>query len=203
VRSKALKYCLLLAHVTFLSACSNNPTIDTSYYLLDAPKVTERESTSATPIIANKQNKNLEVASLEIKVAEYLDQPYLIIQTDQYQVNFAQSHMWAEPLVQAITRTLKLDLNKVSKKMAFIKHNPSKPSANSLLEVNIDYFHPTHLGKVILTGDYIWRSAPPNLSIIKSNSFHIEKKLQIDGYHHSVKQMRALIKELAKQINQQ
>jgi uncharacterized lipoprotein YmbA len=93
-----------------------------------------------------------------------------------------------------------LDLNKSSRQTNFIEHNPSKVSENDLLAINIDYFHPNHLGKVILTGNYIWRTASPDLSTLKNNTFHIEKKLQMDGYHHSVKQMRAILKELAVQI---
>lgn len=196
-----MRLIILLGSIYCLLGCGSSPTIDTQHYFLNTPLTQAEFSEIQHKVFPEHREKVL----LKIDVADYLQQPFLIMQTDKHSIQYAQSHLWAEPLENELARALKHDLNGANPNIQFtiIEENNEGQQANKLL-IDIEHFHATSSGKVILSGHFQWlRSQDKNGNTTGSNGiqpFYLEQVLTQDGYAHSVVQMRRLLEQLAQQI---
>lgn len=192
-------YPLVIIVSCLMFACSNPPLPETNYYLLNTPT---KSAAKTDPLVSDLQEKKL--VQLNLELAYYLQQPFLVMQTDNNILHYAQSHMWAEPLAKEINQALFFDLRQLDKEDKYhwlpvrnaVKLNNTEYYN---LAVSVEYFHANTLGKVVLSGSYQWL-VPAQEKRTKYQNFYFESELQLDGYAHSVSQMRVLLNELAKQI---
>jgi uncharacterized lipoprotein YmbA len=86
----------VLAVAGLLAACGSTPR--TEYYLLSA---------EAPPAAARAQPA---IGIAELKVAEYLQRPEMVIMESANRLSLRDYHRWAEPLADGVQRTVALNL---------------------------------------------------------------------------------------------
>lgn len=133
-----------------------------------------------------------------VDLAEYLDQPSLVMQQGRHTFHVAQYHVWAEDLSRALTRALVYDLNQQASPYRFEDRTDqySDPAARQI-RLRIDQFHPTHQNQVVLAGQY-WIYHKKHL--LAQRSFTFQGDLHEDGYPHAVDGMRQIVGQLAAQL---
>lgn len=133
-----------------------------------------------------------------VDLAEYLDQPSLVMQQGGHTFHVAQYHVWAEDLSRALTRALVHDLDRQDTSYRFEDHaDQHGDSAARRIRLRIDQFHPTDQNQVILAGQY-WIYQKKQL--LARRSFALQNTLQENGYPHAVDSMRQIVKQLAAQL---
>ena len=181
--------------MTFLSSCTSEP-LSVRYYLLHTPenKVTNTID-NAKPIVILRL----------LDVADYLRQPSLVMQVDQFELHYSHQDVWAEKLQSSFFKALLQDLNISGNTNYVASSSPEAINAVTTINVKLEHFHATDASTVVSSGQY-WLSAHdrkndknkdlPN----SSHSFYFKSELKQDGYAQAVKQLRALMASLAKQI---
>jgi uncharacterized lipoprotein YmbA len=132
-----------------------------------------------------------------VKVASYIDQSGLILQTDDGQINIARNHLWAEPLKYGLTSYLANEITLASDKYVHISRLPSDKNQKSKINVFIDQMHGTSDGKAVLSA--IW-SIGSKEEATKTFKFTNINELSESGYPALVESQKRLLGELAKEI---
>ena len=185
--------------IWLLTGCSSAPLSQTNYYILNNQNAALKASE-----VSGELSKPKKIILLSVRdLPEYLNQPHLVMQMADHQLNYAHFHLWAEPLQLGFKKALLAELNKNSTMAYFIAENrDNKQSGLTTLAVNIDYFHAGSNSLVTLSGQY-WLSTPHKSESIQVKPFYFEQQLELDGYPHSVAKMRALVAKLASKIMNQ
>lgn len=196
-----MRLIILLTSFYFLLGCSSTPEIETKYYLLHSPFAHHVKATQ--PALTETEKED---TLLTVNIADYLKQPFLVMQTDTHTLHYSQSHLWAEPLKKELSIALKHELNNIDKLNNFeLIFNNNKHHSKSKLIINIEHFHATNKGKVIISGHFQWLNSTEGVSSKHNNNeqrFYIEEALSQDGYTHAVVKMRELLHKLATNITQ-
>ncbi len=180
---------VLLVAFLGLASCVSNSPIELHYYLLDSSESHLLDSKST------KTNAPLVLIG-SIKMSEYLQQSSLSIETTEHQIHHAHNHLWAEPLSDAVTKSLLKDLRAASGSYQYeAMTNRWQGKAHYQIAVVIDRFHPISQQQVVLSGRFWMSDSAKNE--IKAQDFHFSKQLTKDGFAHSVKIQRQLVTDLA------
>ena len=188
-----MKKILMVFLIFTLSACGSKPPPETQYFVL-TPNV---QLASAS----DKDSKNIVVLET-IQLAEYLDQPGIVLQTDSHQIQVAHYHRWAEPLKRNLHRYIletlneKLPNHKIQSDAAF-----NKADSKQSLHIKVNQFNGTKDGSAILSGHWRLKDLETK-SILKNESFHFEETLANDGYTELVNQLATLLEQLCSEIAQ-
>ena len=172
--------CLLAA--VLLAACSSQPPQSTSYLLRS-----ELATTSGSPQVDSG------IALGNIRVANYIDQPGLVLATGDGKVRAARNYVWAEPLQVSLRRYLAAEISGVSgREIAATASATSK----TRIDVSVDELHGNGAGEAVLVAYWEVTSAG------QSNSFRFSERqaLSGDGYDALVKAEEVLLKHLASAI---
>lgn len=180
-----------------LFSCSV-PGVKIHYYLLDShadklPVVGEQ----VLPIVLVKP----------LVIADYLRQPNLVMLLEQHQIHYSLQDVWAESLQTAFHRALLQDLNSSDSHHYISASSPLVNKASRTISIDLAHFYSTDVFNVVTSGQYwlsgsrLKESKQDALSITKY-PFYYELDLQQDGFSHAVNQLRATVRLLAKQINQ-
>ena len=171
-----------------LAGCINTQqTPETFYYILDrSPVSAEYAKTAKTG------DKVKQVKVNQVVLPDYLNQPNLVLKLSDHQIKIANYHFWAEDLRQSIQQVLINELNVNNPDTTFAK---VCSGACTSLDITIDHFYPTEDGDVLLAGTYYQSSN----KIV--NRFVLKRNLNKGGYNEAVPAMRALLSELASQID--
>jgi len=165
-------------------ASSSKQTPIKSYYVLDGA------------VALPPEKKGLTVKLDRISLAEYLNQSSLITRQNGQTISPARYHHWAESLPSLLHRSLKSELNLGSHSTLFV----DRCSSNCpVISVSVDHFYPTEEGEVILAGDYSITEL--NSDDSSSIAFLYKSNLSNDGYEHAVRELKAHVVSLAKDIN--
>lgn len=179
--------------LTLLNGCTSSTEKKTHYYLLDSPTSVQAKFSASA---ADKANRIKRIVTLT-ELPKYLHQASLVMQLSDHQLHYSHFHMWAEPLNEAFLNALINDLNIESPTMLFLdKYSTSADKTVQEIMVTLTTFQVTHQSQVLLKGYY---QLPINNTIEKYD-FAIAVDLNADGYVHAVTQMRASIKQLARNI---
>lgn len=161
---------IFLSFILLLCACGSTPDSETQYFVL------------------NPNHSNVKISSFPdnirlqpIQLAKFLDQPGIVLQTDQHEIKVAHYHRWAEPLKHNLYRYISqsIGINNTS-------------DASQTLEVHIQNFQGTAEGNALLSG--YWESDE-----IKQ-SFNFKAPLIKPGYSELVKQLAVLLDQLSADI---
>lgn len=186
---KTIIACLILS----LYACGSKLPPETQYFVL-----TPTASTTSTSVIDAK----ISVVLKSLRLAEFLDQPGIVLQTDTHQIKVAHYHRWAEPLKRNMHRYMMKTLN--SKLQGHIVQNDinlNEIATQQSLQIIVNQFNGTKEGAAIFSGNWILSDVKTK-SMLKNKSFHYEVALVDDGYAELVNQLAILLEQLCSEIAQ-
>lgn len=187
---------VLFCVIFMLSGCSSAPTPETQYFVLTPKTLTTSTATSKT-----LQNDSKNVVVIEsIKLAEFLDQSGIILQTDTHQIKVAHYHRWGEQLKRNLHRYISETLGAQLPQYVFrndSKFNPSAPY--QYLDISIRQFNGTTDGLALLSGHWILKDSDTNTFRI-NKSFSYQASLSNSGYPELVNHLALLLEQLCNDI---
>ena len=97
---------LILAALAILPSCVNLKPVEstTRFYVLGARDHAETASAATKP-------SGISVGLRRLRLATYLDTPYIVLRHGANEVSFSENHRWGEDLEKAISRTVELHMN--------------------------------------------------------------------------------------------
>ncbi len=160
-----MKLFLLLFITVLLGGCASKPA-EHFTYLLRSDQIRESGKIEHdSPFFLGK-----------LAIANYLDQPGLVVATGNGRVRAARHHQWAEPLGLSLRRFLSIEIS-VARGKHIAPHPSSKASIGSI-DINIDQLHSNESGEAVLLAfwKFIWAD--------QTYSFRFSESLplQQDGY---------------------
>jgi hypothetical protein len=173
-----------LLSALLLTACSTAPIEHTRYLMrADAPESTERASADAR------------VGIRHLRVAPYLDEAGLVLETAPNVVRRARFHEWAEPLDDGLRSLLRSELS--SRLDQDVDDDPLRASHWTwVVDVAIDRFHGTRSGDALLVAS--WRvDRTGSDSGGSRHEFSQQQALSQPGYAALVEAQLALARALA------
>ena len=133
------------------------------------------------------------------ELADYLRQSYLVMQTGEHQLAFAQRHVWSQSLRSAIPARLTRALNARDPDRVYITgDDPRAGEADINLRLRVRDFLPTHRSEVRLLADYWFVDAEGETLL--SRTANLRQPLEADGYLQAVAQMEELLVRLAESV---
>lgn len=183
--------------ILFIVGCSGAPKIETQLFLLTP-------TTHKTSIDNKKQqgqNAKKIIVIEPIKLAEFLDQAGIVLQTDKHQIEVAHYHRWAEPLKQNIHRFILQTLSAESTEYSFQKYTKiARQISHLVLSLEVNQFNGTSTGVAMLSGH--WELKDPKLNkLIMTESFYYEEPIPESGYPQLVTQLALILENLCVDIN--
>jgi len=165
-----------------LSACASKSVPDTHFYLLDpAPQ----------KLSNNYRDRLIEVS--KISLPKYLKNNQLMMLGAHNRLIPANYHKWADEFGPSIRRALIVHLEVASDTTSYTDACDQCDALN----LTIEHFYPTEDGRLIFSGNYELETID---GIAVRKRFAYEETLPQGGYAQAVKQMNALIKQLAIEI---
>lgn len=174
---------VLIMLVAFVSACAGQPAT-VNHYLLRADQA--RESRAL--------NLSADYRFNSLVVADYIDQPGLVLETSPGEVHVARNHRWAEPLRRSLRSVLSREVSQaLGQDVLFISTGPPPMG----IDVHIDQLHGSHDGDAVLVAH--WSVSNPDQAL-QVWRFSRRRPLPGDGYPTLVEQQKILLQELAQEI---
>jgi len=135
-----------------------------------------------------------------VQLADFLDQPALVLQQGTNQLIPSLTHAWAEDLNDAIAKALLRDFKAAEVGYNFSLINDYHKSADEyLLLIRFDQFHPNDNFMVRASGIFRLVRGSDNKELV-SKDFYFEDSLTEDGYAHAVVKLRGIVSRLAEKI---
>lgn len=189
---KKVLFCLIFV----VSGCSSAPKPETQHFVL-TPN-TQTTSTAKSKVLED-ESKNIVVLEL-IKLAKFLDQPGIVLQTDTHQIEVAHYYRWGEPLKRNLHRYILETLTAQLPQHTLqndSKYNPTTP--HLYLDISVNQFNGTTNGVALLSGHWILKHTDSMTSIV-NKSFSYQASLENSGYPELVTQLASLLEELCTDI---
>ena len=175
---------LLLA--AYIAGCGSTPPADNYYSLvLEA---------AAEGVAQANSDAEITVNLMRIDLPPFLQSRAMALQTGPNQVRAANHHFWAEPLEDAIAKTLARDLSKTATLLNIERNN--RRDASCELRVEFDRFHTSDDGQVLASGRYWLDSANGE----QRQEFDVSRRLANGGYANAVSALRDALNSLAEDI---
>ncbi len=187
-----IKKLALMIQCVLLVACAST-TEQTHYYTLGLNKTQQT-------VLEPTNSASVRVNLLPIQLAGFLKQGGLVVQVGESEIYTASYHRWAEPLEHSFGRLLLRHLTTVSGDHYRFSSARFSQHAGMELHLEIDKFHPTDQGNVVLAGRYTVNNKVDNTEV--GQTFNIQEKLNLDGYPHTVEKLNIAVLQLARQITQ-
>ncbi|NRA53251.1 MAG: membrane integrity-associated transporter subunit PqiC [Gammaproteobacteria bacterium] len=181
---------LLISLLTLLSAGCSSVKPALTFYQLSPPPITQQvELTSATLIIE------------PVTLVDYLKRPNLLLERQSGQLYVTKYQLWAEPLDQAIARTLVNHLNQSQQDFRAQSHLVTRCLKRCFrLKLFVEQFYPTERGTAVFTGKYQLFQQD---KLVSQQDFNWQQDQANDGYGAAVNSLYKLTVKLASQIQQQ
>lgn len=177
---------VVLVFAVFLSGCSS-VTPKTHYYVLS-------QDLGDFPAV---NNNNPAIYLQSISLADYLNQPALLMMTEEQRVQLASYHFWAENLDKAIAKVMTHDLEVACECQVLNQSlNDDVPAMSVPLSIHVDQFAALDNGLVILSGRFRLGSSGEQ----KIHRFRFQQSMNGKGYQSAVVAQRHLLTLLANNI---
>ena len=173
---------IVLMGALLLAACSSAPPKLESYLLRPAV---------APGAVTAVEDSGYALGT--IRVANYIDQPGLVLTSGDGKVHAARNHVWAEPLQVSLRRFLATQVSAGSDRDIAAT---ATASTNTRINVSVDELHGNDSGAAVLVA--YWDVVAGEGS--KSFRFSEEQALGSDGYDALVQAEEALLERLADAI---
>jgi hypothetical protein len=177
-----MKYTYLLM-LALLAGCAGQPTEPSSYLLRSSHELQTRTLEPST-----------EFSMGTVEVASYIDQPGLVLETDNGEMHHARNNLWAEPVYEGVRNFLVISISHLSN-MDLLPHKLAQTPI--VLDIYIDQLHGTREGSAKLAALWWLRSGD---QLVSAHQFSEEKSLESAGYPALVKAEEALLENLARAI---
>ena len=189
---KKIIYCLIFVVI----GCSSKPIPETQYFVLNP----NTQATSVSQSNSSENDENKIVLLKPIKLAEFLDQPGIILLTNTHQIEIAHYHRWGEPLKRSLHRYILDTLTTQSPQHSF--RNDDKYYSDQIhqkLEITVNQFHGTTDGSALLSGHWMLQQSDSKTSIVHE-PFSYQATLASSGYPELVNQLALLLGQLCNDI---
>jgi len=187
-----MKTTLTLLTALLLVGCAGKAPPENELYLL--------RSESTNRFDAGVQTATIGIGSL--RVASYLDQPGLVVETTDGSMNPGHYNQWAEPLRESLRAVLANDIaNATGKPVRARSYGETnwKLHTSQLIDLSIEQMHGTAQGQAMLVA--YWAIIDPNArSIVSEHEFSATETLSTSGYPALVEAHKRLLKSLANKI---
>lgn len=174
---------LLLIVALALAACAGQPA-ETRYYLL-------RSSADAD---TRQLQLDAQTALGRIDIADYLDQPGVVMATGDGVIAAASYHRWAEPLRTSLRGFLAAEIS--ARLGRDILPDSARNSASIIIDVDLDQLHGDGQGGAHIVGRWTIRRD----GSATGWQFSATEPLQADGYDALTAAMSELLRQLAAAI---
>lgn len=170
----------LLLVSTLVGACASSPRNTEQNYLL--PAAVESATSTGLP-------------RLQVKLAGYLDQTGVVMETGATSVQAARRHLWAEPLPRQLKRALAYHL-------AAADRVTGQNINDQRLTLTVTRFQGTIDGNARVSGQWHYQtdSANGTEKTDKNGSFDVRQPLRKDGYSELVSRLNAAWQTVSEQI---
>ena len=191
---KKVLFCLIFMVI----GCSSKPTPETQYFVLTPNALTASTTTSKA-----LQNDSKNVVVIEsINLAEFLDQPGIVLQTDTHQIEVAHYNRWGEPLKRSLHRYILETLTTQLTQHSLMSSDEfSSDLIHHELEITVNQFNGTTDGKALLSGHWMLKQADTKKHIFH-NAFSYQVTLVSSGYPDLVNQLAELLEQLCREISE-
>ena len=175
--------------------CGSTPNPETQFFVL-----TPNAQTKSNSELVNRDKDENMVLLKPIKVAEFLDQPGIVLQTDTHQIEVAHYHRWAEPLKRNLHRYIKNVLTTQLPQHGVLSGDEiNKVLSYRQLEITVNQFNGTTDGLAVLSGYWTLKIAGSKTQPAKK-TFSYQSRLTNNGYPELVKELAELMNQLSKDI---
>jgi uncharacterized lipoprotein YmbA len=187
-----MKIILTLITALLLVGCAGKAPPDQNLYLLrsDSPNQFDANNTTAT------------IAVGALRVASYIDQPGLVLETAEGLMNPARYNQWAEPLRESLRVVLANDIATAIGKPVRARSSGEtdwKQHTDQTIDVSIEQLHGTDQGDAILVA-YWAVINPATRSVVSEHQFSKTLALSNSGYPALIDAEKQLLKSLANDI---
>ena len=188
-----MKILITVCLVLILFACGSKPPPETQYFVL----------TPSTQTNASLINEHNNVVLLNpIRLAEFLDQPGIVMQTDTHQIKVAHYHRWAEPLKRNMHRFIRETLNvKLTDYIVLDKIRSDENVSKKSLLISVNQFNGITDGSAVLAGEWVLIDESTK-SVLNKEAFHFKASIENDGYKELVNQLAVLLEQFCSEIAQ-
>ncbi len=194
VEMEWINVCLLCV---LLTACVGTDAPEMQYYLLRADI-----SVPANPL-QRRSLSNIELAP--VRIAPYLQQPGLVLETGRDQITNARYHQWSEPLQFSLQNFLKHTITQAYGQEILTSEEVGQLQSTKpvRLEVTIDQLHGDMNGDVKLIASWTLSGDQAGAGKGPQSQYHqFQKNLALtqDGYPAMVEAEKQLLSALARSI---
>ena len=181
--------CFVAIVLFSLLACASKPVEEHYYSLVLAA--------DQANVPAKVDNAGARLTVGPVHLPAYLNNRGLSIAVGANQIRTANHHFWAEPLEEAISKVLVLDISRLLDNVV-VERDAGRwtDEGDCRLRLEFDRFHATDESSVISSGRY-WVSS---VEASVSREFHMTRSLSADGYGHAVETLRQSLGTLAAKI---
>ncbi|KXS39174.1 MAG: hypothetical protein AWU55_600 [Halomonadaceae bacterium T82-2] len=180
--------CLLLLSA-LLAGCATGGGPTTQRYLLPSGDSDAAAETSSGPV-----EHTLVID--DVRLARYLDDPGIVLQTDPLRLQAATQHQWAEPLDRQLARALRRRLSRNLPGTRVLEG--AGPETAWHLSVEVDQFQGRYDGRAVAEG--LWQLRDGAGDIRRQTPFQTDEVLKEDGYPALVKALGDSWNNVAKRI---
>lgn len=174
---------LIAVSLMLFSACSSQAPIPSYYLLRNTQDEGSRTLQTKAPFALG-----------EVVIAPYIDQPGLLLETNEGDLRPARFHLWAEPLREGIRAFL---LNSLSQDSGYEVIAWETNRGAKRIRVRIDQFHGTQNGDALLVAHWWQDNADANGPV---HEFVGKQALDTDGYGALASAQKTLLRQLAAAI---
>lgn len=169
--------------LVLLAGCASQ-TIEPSHYLMR----------SEQDIKSRQLNPSRNFSMGNVVLASYIDQPGLLIETQDGNIRAAKHHLWAEPVYEGVRNELIVAIGQATGEDILPS---SLTNTKYVLDIRIDQLHGTNTGAAKLVA-YWWLR--DHKELVSAYQFSEEQTLAADGYTALVAAEQALLQRLATEI---
>ena len=184
---------LALSVIAFLvTACSSSGVERVKYYQLAVPSVIN--------IGTDDVDTRTRVVIDEVQLPRFLKQDNMVIQLEGNEIYTANSHRWAEPLNEAISKLLVSQLNTRDSHFRF-ERSAGEWNRGAPIHLRLEFieFHPMFGKEVVVSGRLWFYDGNRDLKV--DQSFRFVEPMAGEGYDYSVKALQKSVDHLSDQIN--
>jgi uncharacterized lipoprotein YmbA len=124
--------CMILGLLTMIAGCRS--AVPVNFYTLNAEA---NRSLPAAPV-ADKGKQTLRISVGPLTLPDYLDRPQLVTFTGVNRLELAESHRWAGPLKQEMTRVIAENVSVLTDRadvFAYPRETPLPPDCQVILDI--------------------------------------------------------------------
>lgn len=184
---------ICLVFLLSIVSCASAPT-RIHFYLLNSTATVDQQASQ------EKNNGKVDNWVVEdVELPAFLRQPGLVMQLGENRLIFSKTHLWAEPLADALPKVLRQNLQSRSDAFSFHTrgYNAEQKPVGRLRFI-IDRLQVTDSGDALTEGQFLIQRRGDAEPLVTDFVFQID--LESDGYQHAVVKLETLLGLVADKV---